>query len=78
MSVQSVSAHHVCHARLARRYRGPSTFVRDTLLAPPSRLRPEEAAVLSVSRGMTFAAKLEWFAPGFGDTTGQPPLELRA
>ena len=63
-----------CCMRPSRR----SSLVRYTLLAPPSRLTPEEAAVLLRIPRRALRAEPEWFAPGFGETTGQPPLELRA
>lgn len=70
--------HHHRHLRHARRHRAPSAPVRYTLLAPPSRLTPEEAAALLRLPRRVLRADLEWFAPGLADTTGQPPLELRA
>ena len=64
--------------RFARRHRGPSTLVRYTLLAPPSRLTPEEAAALLRIPRRAIRTEHDWFAPGLAETTGQPPLELRA
>ena len=79
MSAQPFFASHGRgQARLARRRRAPSTFVRYTLLAPPSRLTAEEAADLLRIPRRALRTEPEWFAPGLGDTTGQPPFELRA
>ena len=50
--------------------------VRYTLLAPRSRLTPEEAAALLRLPRRVLRAEHEWFAPGLGELTGQPPLEL--
>lgn len=58
--------------------RGRSTLVRDTLLAPPSRLTPEEAAALLRIPRRGIRTEDDWFAPGLAETTGQPPFELRA
>ena len=74
----SLATHRRGQARFARRNRGPSSLVRYTLLAPPSRLTPEEAADLLHIPRRALRAEPEWFAPGLGDTTGQPPLELHA
>lgn len=70
--------HHHRHLRAARRRPAPASRTRYTLLAPPSRLTPEEAAALLRIPRRFLRADLEWFAPGLADTTGQPPLELRA
>ena len=48
--------------------------VRYTPLAPPSRLTPDEAAVLLRIPRRALRAEPEWFAPGLGETTGQPRL----
>lgn len=56
--------HHCGHSR---RRRGPSPLVRYTLLAPPSRLTPEEAAALLRIPRRALRAEPEWFAPGSGD-----------
>ena len=66
------------HRGRTRRRRQPSSLVRYTLLAPPSRLTPEEAAVLLRVPRRALRAEPEWFAPGLGEATGQPPFELRA
>jgi hypothetical protein len=70
--------HHRGHPRPARRRPAPASRTRYTLLAPPSRLTPEEAAALLRLPGRVLRADLEWFVPGLGETTGQPPLELHA
>ena len=68
---------HRAHMRRAGR-RPASSLVRYTLLAPPSRLTPEEAAVLLRIPRRALRAEPEWFAPGLGEATVQPPFELRA
>ncbi len=73
-----LSPHHHDHLRAARHRRAPASRTRYTLLAPPSRLTPEEAAALLRIPRRVLRADLEWFAPGLADTTGQPSLELRA
>jgi hypothetical protein len=75
-----MSSHHsVRHPRLhTRRHGTPSQLVRYTLLAQPSRLTLEEAAVLLRVPRRALRAEPEWFAPGLGEATGQPPFELRA
>ena len=78
MSAQPLFASLRGHAPHARRYRGPSTLVRHTLLAPPSHLTPEEAAALLRIPRRVLRGEHEWFGPGLGEITGQPPLELRA
>ena len=70
--------HQRGHVRVARQRRAPSPLVRYTLLAAPSRLTPEEAAALLRLPRRVLRSDLEWFAPGLGETTGHPPLELRA
>ena len=70
--------HHHGHLRDARRRRAPASRTRYTLLAPPSRLTPEEAAALLRLPRRVLHADLEWFAPGLADPTGQPPLGLHA
>ncbi len=77
-SHQFLAHHHRGHLRHVRRHRGPSALTRYTLLAPPSHLTPEEAAVLLRIPRRALRAEPEWFAPGLGDATGQPPFELRA
>jgi hypothetical protein len=69
--------HHRGHVRVARRRRAPSPRVRYTLLAPPSRLTPEEAAALLRLPRRVLRSEPEWLAPGLGETTGHP-FELRA
>lgn len=73
-----LSPHHRGHLRAARRRPVPASRTRYTLLAPPSRLTPEEAATLLRLPRRVLRADLEWFVPGLGETTGQPPLELHA
>jgi hypothetical protein len=74
-----MSSHQFLHYRgHSRRHRGPSALTRYTLLAPPSHLTPEEAAVLLRIPRRALRAEPEWFAPGLGDATGQPPFELQA
>ena len=75
-----MSSHQsLCHHRgRTRRHRQPSSLVRYTLLAPPSRLTPQEAAVLLRLPRRALRAEAEWFAPGLGESNGQPALELRA
>ena len=70
--------HHRGYVRAVRHRRAPSPRTRYTLLAPPSRLTPEEAAALLRLPRRVLRSDLEWFAPGLGETTGHPPLELRA
>lgn len=70
--------HHHGHPRAERRRPAPASRTRYTLLAPPSRLTPEEAAALLRSPRRVLRADLEWFVPGLGETNGQPPLELHA
>ncbi len=70
--------HHHRHLRAARRRPAPASPTRYTLLAPPSRLTPEEAAALLRLPRRILHADIEWFVPGLGETTGQPPLELHA
>lgn len=67
---------HRSHLRAARRRRAPASRTRYTLLAPPPRLTPEEAAALLRLPRRVLRADLEWFVPGLGETAGQPPLEL--
>lgn len=69
---------HRGYLRAARGRPAPAPRTRYTLLAPPSRLTPEEAAALLRLPCRVLRADLEWFVPGL-DTTGQPiPLGLRA
>lgn len=77
-SHQLLVHYHRGPLRHARRHRAPSAPVRYTLLAPPSHLTPEEAAALLRLPPRILRADLEWFVPGLGETTGQPPFELRA
>ena len=77
MSIILPPQHHG-HLRAARRWLAPASRTRYTLLAPPSRLTPEEAAALLRRPRRVLRADLEWLVPGLGDTTGQPPLELHA
>ena len=64
--------------RAARRRPAPASRTHYTLLAPPSRLTPEEAAALLRLPRRALRADLEWFVPGLSETTNQPPLELHA
>ena len=73
-----LSLHHRGRLRAALRRPAPASRTRYTLLAPPSRLTPEEAAALLRLPRRVLRADLEWLAPGLADTTGQPPLEVRA
>lgn len=77
-SHQLLVHHHRGHLRHVRRRRLRSAPVRYTLLAPPARLTPEEAAALLRLPRRVLRADLEWFVPGLGETTSQPPLELGA
>lgn len=71
--------HHRAHLRAPRHHRpAPASRTRYTLLAPPSRLTPEEAAALLRLPRRVLRADLEWFVPGLGETPGQAPFELRA
>lgn len=62
--------HH--QRRQPRRRRNPSS-VRFTLLAPPSRLTPEEAAALLRLPRRVLHADLEWRVPGAAEFADDRP-----
>lgn len=65
-----------CRRRLVARRRSCPSSVRFTLLAPPSRLTPEEAAVLLRLPRRVVQSDFEWRVPGASEFGNPHPAIL--